>query len=70
VVSDLLEVGGGVGVEPGNALFGGLRGLEFGEEGDGVRLAAEGATGGGEPPPRDGAEDSAGVLPPTLVAVQ
>jgi hypothetical protein len=59
VVAHALEVGLGCGIETGDSLLGGLGGLEFGKEGDGVGLALKSSAGGGEPPPRDWAENSA-----------
>jgi hypothetical protein len=58
VVAHALEVGLGCGIETGNSLLGCLGGLEFGKEGNGVGLALESSAGGGEPPPRDRAENS------------
>ena len=46
VVAHALQVDIGGGVQAGDALLGGLGGLEFGEEGDFVGLALEGAAGG------------------------
>jgi hypothetical protein len=61
VVAHALAMGGGLGVQPGDALLGGLLGLELGEEGDFIGLALESTAGGGEPPPGDRAEDTASL---------